>query len=159
MEPDELTFQYDTNNLSRYLKNYNVPTVNSISYASPGVGEDFMKSYTSDLSNSLQSGLKDYTAPAIDEAPWYTNGDFLSGAAGLASSLVQLAALPSQMKLAKTQTKALKQNIATAKEEQARRNKNIAGFNQPMSQLSSFSSAPSPMPAPTYSSFANRSGI
>jgi len=58
-----------------------------------------------------------------------SNSDLMSGITGLGSTLAQFAALPSQIDWAKTNTKALKQNIATAREEQARRNKNITGFN------------------------------
>lgn len=102
--------------------------------------------------------IGDVVGDIATDSPWYKNGDLLSGYAGLASSLVQLAALPSQMKLAKTQTKALQQNIATAKEEQARRNKNIAGFNQPVSQLMQ-PAAQTEDKKPMYSSFASRTGI
>jgi hypothetical protein len=49
--------------------------------------------------------------------------------AGLASSLAQLAALPAMLKQAKLQNKSLQFNLDTAKNEQAKRNKNIAGFN------------------------------
>lgn len=49
--------------------------------------------------------------------------------AGLASSLAQLAALPTMLKQAKLQNKSLQFNLDTAKDEQAKRNKNIAGFN------------------------------
>ena len=49
--------------------------------------------------------------------------------AGLASSLAQLAALPTMLKQAKLQNKSLQFNLNTAKNEQAKRNKNIAGFN------------------------------
>lgn len=52
---------------------------------------------------------------------------------GLASTLMQAAALPSMLKQAKLQNQSLAHNLATAKEEQARRNKNISGFNQPRS--------------------------
>ena len=57
------------------------------------------------------------------------NNDLMSGVTGLGSTLAQLAALPSQIDWAKTNTKALKQNIATTKAENARRNTNISGFN------------------------------
>lgn len=49
--------------------------------------------------------------------------------AGLASSLAQLAALPTMLKQAKLQNKSLQFNLDTAKDEQAKRSKNIAGFN------------------------------
>lgn len=52
---------------------------------------------------------------------------------GLASTLMQAAALPSMLKQAKLQNQSLAHNLATAKEEQSRRNKNISGFNQPRS--------------------------
>jgi hypothetical protein len=49
--------------------------------------------------------------------------------AGLASTLMQAAALPTMLKQAKLQNKSLQFNLDTAKEEQARRNKNISAFN------------------------------
>lgn len=52
---------------------------------------------------------------------------------GLASTLMQAAALPSQLKAAKLQNQAMQHNLDTAREEQARRNKNISGFNAPRS--------------------------
>lgn len=55
----------------------------------------------------------------------------MSSYAGLGSALASLAALPSQIDFAKTQTKMLKHNLKTAKQEQARRNHNIASFNRP----------------------------
>lgn len=60
---------------------------------------------------------------------WYQDSGMLGSIAGLGSAFAQLAALPSQIDYAKTQSKALKQNMATAKEEQDRRNKNISAFN------------------------------
>lgn len=85
--------------------------------------------YTSQENADLfNKGLAAGTAAAGD-TPWYQNADMLSSIAGLGSAFAQLAAMPSQIDYAKTQSKALKQNIATAKEEQARRNKNISAFN------------------------------
>lgn len=55
----------------------------------------------------------------------------MSSYAGLGSALASVAALPSQIDFAKMQTKMLKHNLGTAKEEQARRNTNIASFNRP----------------------------
>lgn len=63
------------------------------------------------------------------DTPWYQDSGMLGSIAGLGSAFAQLAALPSQIDYAKTQSKALKQNMATAKEEQDRRNKNISAFN------------------------------
>jgi hypothetical protein len=48
---------------------------------------------------------------------------------GLASTLMQAAALPSMLEQAKLQNKSLKFNLNTAKQEQARRNNNISAFN------------------------------
>ena len=58
-----------------------------------------------------------------------SNNELMSGISGLGSAIAQFAALPSQIEYAKASTDALKQNIATARQEQARRNKNISGFN------------------------------
>lgn len=49
--------------------------------------------------------------------------------AGLASSLVSLAAAPAMLKNARLQNDALQFNIDTAKQEQGQRTKNRAGFN------------------------------
>lgn len=54
----------------------------------------------------------------LEQVPWYQNGDTLSGYAGLASTLVSAAMLPSQLKTAKLQQKSLAHNLATAKQEQ-----------------------------------------
>lgn len=54
----------------------------------------------------------------LEQVPWYKNGDTLSGYAGLASTLVSAAMLPSQLKTAKLQQKSLAHNLATAKQEQ-----------------------------------------
>lgn len=58
-----------------------------------------------------------------------SNNSLMSGITGLGSTLAQIASLPSQIKWAKANTDALKQNMETARLEQARRNKNISGFN------------------------------
>lgn len=57
------------------------------------------------------------------------NNDLMGNITGLGSTLASLAALPSQIDWAKANTKALKQNMATTKTENARRDKNISGFN------------------------------
>lgn len=54
---------------------------------------------------------------------------FLGNMAGLASTLMQAVSLPSMLENAKLQNKSLKFNLDTAKQEQARRNKNIESFN------------------------------
>lgn len=77
----------------------------------------------------FKEGLATNLVGGQSNTPWYQNSEMLGNVAGLGSSLVQLAALPSQISLAKTQKKALEHNLATAKEEQARRNSNISSFN------------------------------
>lgn len=54
----------------------------------------------------------------------------MSNISGLASTLLQAAALPAMMKNAKLQNKSLQFNLDTAKAEQARRNNNISAFNR-----------------------------
>lgn len=76
-----------------------------------------------DQKSKLQDQLKD----ANNSFKW--DGDTMGGIAGLGSVALELAALPDQLKMARLQQKALKQNIATAKQEQDRRNSNIASFN------------------------------
>jgi hypothetical protein len=88
--------------------------------------------------SGMDFGTNSYTSPDAANSPWYKDSGMLGSIAGLGSVLVQAANLPSQIDLAKTQTKALKQNIATAKEEQARRNKNIASFNAHRTPTSAF---------------------
>lgn len=76
---------------------------------------------------NFDNPLKDqYTEEGV---PWYKDKGILGAGAGLASALTNLIALPSQIDLAKTQTDALKQNIAFAKEDQGRRRENIRSFN------------------------------
>lgn len=63
-----------------------------------------------------------------NDTSWFNSGN-IAAAAGLASALTQAIALPEQLKNMRTQRKSMEHNLATAKEEQARRNKNISGFN------------------------------
>lgn len=53
------------------------------------------------------------------EPSFLQNGEALAGYAGLANSLLQAAALPGQMKLAKVQRQGLEQNLAQAKADSA----------------------------------------
>lgn len=83
---------------------------------------------------NFDNPLKDqYTGASLglgeEGVPWYKDKGVLGAGAGLASALTNLIALPSQIDLAKTQTDALKQNIAFAKEDQGRRRENIRSFN------------------------------
>lgn len=83
--------------------------------------DDQKSKFTPEQQNFIQNNMQD--------TPWYQNYGMISSFANLGSALGQLASLPAQYKVANAQTKALEQNIATAKEEQARRNKNISAFN------------------------------
>lgn len=65
------------------------------------------------------------------ETPWYQDGDAMSGYAGLAGTFLQAAALPSQMKLAKTQRQGLEQNLRQAKIDSAFRATARANLNAP----------------------------
>lgn len=102
-----------------------------------------------DIDNLSQEQIKQagLTAENLDfmkknmvsqDKAWYQDSGMLGSIAGLGSAVAQFAALPSQIDYAKTQTKALKQNIATAKEEQARRNRNISSFNAHRTPTSAF---------------------
>lgn len=73
------------------------------------------------------------TRPGTDGAtkPWYQDGEAMSGYAGLASSLLQAAALPGQMKLAKLQRQGLQQNLNQAKADSALKATARANLNAP----------------------------
>lgn len=116
-----------------------------LDYTAMGGGEASPASYTLkdlgiDTGSVVGNGTGDVKPPPDKESglDWFGDKGALSGIAGLGSVLVQAANLPSQIDLAKTQTKALKQNIATAKEEQARRNRNISSFNAHRTPTSAF---------------------
>lgn len=102
-------------------------------------GDDIALSVGSDIDSG--SVLNTVTNGGDVNTPWYQNSGMLSSIAGLGSTLAQLAALPSQIDYYNTQSDALKQNIATAKEEQARRNSNIASFNAHRTPTSAFATA------------------
>lgn len=85
--------------------------------------------YTTKSNNSGSYEVFDNNPFMQKDTPWYKDSGFLGGGANLLSAISAFAALPGQLDLAKTQTKGLKQNIAFAKQEQDRRNKNISGFN------------------------------
>lgn len=89
-------------------------------------------STSSDYTGSpYQSWIDKYNAPSASiatpqatglqatETPFYKDGNALAGYAGLAGSLLQAAALPGQMKLAKLQRQGLEQNLAQAKTDSA----------------------------------------
>lgn len=62
--------------------------------------------------------------------PWYKDGSTMSGYAGLAGSLLQAAALPGQMKLAKTQEKMLSANLNQFNKDNAFRDSAKANINR-----------------------------
>ena len=67
-----------------------------------------------------------------NDTPWYKDGEAMQGYAGLAGTLMQAAALPGQMKLAKLQRQGLQENIKQAKTDNAFRAQiraNLAGGN------------------------------
>ena len=66
---------------------------------------------------------------SLTDTPWFKNADVLGAGAGLASTLLQAVSLPTMLKQAKLQNKALRFNLDTAKAEQGRRNQNISAFN------------------------------
>lgn len=128
-------------------------------YSPPPSYADIMREQTWSKLNTLGSGVDignlsqeqinqaGLTAENLDfmkknmvsqDKAWYQDSGMLGSIAGLGSAVAQFAALPSQIDYAKTQTKALKQNIATAKEEQARRNRNISSFNAHRAPTSAF---------------------
>lgn len=116
--------------------------------ASPPATDDPLAYVDSLASSALaRAGYKPFEAPKIPSvtSPYrapgtdlpgagssgldWLNKDTLGGLAALGSTLVSAFALPSQIEFAETQADALKQNIQFAKEDQARRNKNISSFN------------------------------
>ena len=91
----------------------------------PGVSLNYNQ-YIDQLKNK-NSTLQDQLDKANNSFKW--DGDTMAGVAGLGSVALQFLSLPDQRRTAKLQREALRQNIATAREEQDRRNKNIASFN------------------------------
>lgn len=126
MTPEELKRLIETGNLTKTQVSALVDQAQGEYWDNASfdaIGSDsFMKGY--DSYDALRGLGTDKSA-----TPWYQDSAMLGSIAGLGSTLAQLAAVPSQIDYANTQSKALKQNIATAKEEQARRNKNISAFN------------------------------
>jgi hypothetical protein len=86
-------------------------------------------SLTDDQKSMFNPEQQNFIKNSMQDTPWYQNYGMISSFANLGSALGQLASLPAQYKVANAQTAALKQNMATAKEEQNRRNKNISAFN------------------------------
>jgi hypothetical protein len=77
---------------------------------------------------SMDSTLRDSLSGGVSGG-WLSNPDKMAGVTGLASTLLQAASLPVLLKNAKLQNQALQFNLDTARDEQARRNRNISSFN------------------------------
>jgi hypothetical protein len=92
------------------------------------LSEDQKAKFTPEQQNFIQNNMQ--------ATPWYKDYGMISSFANLGSALGQLASLPAQYKVAQAQTKALQQNMNIAREEQDRRNKNIASFNRPRATTS-----------------------
>lgn len=90
---------------------------------------------SADLKQGFESGIKSATGESGGILGFDSFGDLLKdknmlgNISGLAGTLMQAVALPSMLENARLQNKSLKFNLDTAKQEQARRNKNISGFN------------------------------
>lgn len=100
-------------------------------YASTPVGDNYVTK-TPNMYESQISGLQKENADLsskLDSNSFFNNKDKMAGFAGLGSVLLQAVALPDQLKMARTQRRALEQNMAVARQEQDRRNKNISSFN------------------------------
>lgn len=102
--------------------------------------DTFMAKLTNDL-NSGNMSLSDYRSGVEDAnyirdsqatglSKFLKDPNMMSNVTGLASTLLQAAALPTLMKQAKLQNQSLQFNLDTARDEQARRNRNISAFNQ-----------------------------
>lgn len=101
---------------------------------------DWWDNYTSSLDETADIG--DVLSKTSDYANIMTTLDPLrdkgllgdphkmGNLAGLASTLMQAAALPSMLKNAQLTNKSLQFNLDTARAEQDRRNRNISAFNQ-----------------------------
>lgn len=129
--------------MSETTLNGNVPTTSSFVNIDDIIKQQTLATQATNAAKGYQfSPTKvdgvDYTSAAKtlnggaeipgDGGSWFNSGN-ISAAAGLASALTQAIALPEQLKNMRLQRKSMEHNLATAKEEQARRNKNISGFN------------------------------
>jgi len=109
------------------LMNREVPAVKAVTKPSvvasnPVLDGSTAESYSSQNMKSFSSPEVELVKPpekTLEESPWYTNSENLSAASGLASVLVQAAALPEQLKTAKAQRRSLEHNLQTAKDNAA----------------------------------------
>lgn len=122
MDPDEI--QLDLSGLAGLVSTSNA---NDMRKVGTGIGMDVKN----DIADQTRSVLT--TPPVVGEEGFFDNifsDQYKMGnIAGLASALTQLAAAPTMLKQAKLQNKSLQFNLDTARDEQAKRSKNIAGFN------------------------------
>jgi hypothetical protein len=129
------------NNLGNMMPtpSYTIPQTMVSSFAQPAAMSDFSSSFklpdfTEISPEAYSSVFKTNVGTGITEDPSFMDrltGDkaFGGNIAGLASALTQLVALPTALENARLTNRALRQDINTAKEEQARRNRNISSFN------------------------------
>jgi len=124
---------YDLNSIS--AQKAIQPTKTLETFGNPADDLDFDRAQLTEyaLENDLDLGLVNDNTGNTSGFMNNLLGDkyMMSNITGLASTLMQAAALPSMLKNAKLQNKSLAFNLDTAKEEQARRNQNIASFNAP----------------------------
>lgn len=121
-------------NFSNSTSGYSGPYINTDNDSNSSLFGDIggIGSITSGLTNSKtnsysNSGSDSSRTGFFDNV--FSDEFKMGNIAGLASTLMQAAALPSLMENAKLQNRALRFNLDTAKSEQARRNNNVSGFN------------------------------
>jgi hypothetical protein len=106
------------------------------------VGTDSVLLNTSQLRDKLKVAQDKL---AMKDTSLFGDEHKMGNITGLASTLMQAAALPSQLKAAKLGNEALRMNIDTARTENARRTRNIDGFNnfKPSGNVSAFANSSS----------------
>jgi hypothetical protein len=107
------------------------------SSSSDPVGTDTVLLNTSQLRDKLKVAQDKLS---MKDTSLFGDENKMGNITGLASTLMQAAALPSQLKAAKLGNEALRMNIDTARSENTRRNNNISGFNsvKPSGNVSAF---------------------
>jgi hypothetical protein len=104
-------------------------------YSKGSITDDYFKKFKADYAKKPSTGFStDMFGDILGD------DNKMGNITGLASTLMQAAALPSQLKAAKLGNEALRMNIDTARSENTRRNNNISGFNavSPGSNVSAF---------------------
>lgn len=88
------------------------------------------KAFAKTIRDFNRSGLG--ATEVQQDTPWYKSADAMLGYAGLASTLLQAAALPEQLKIARLQRKGLQQNLDQAKADSALQAIARNNLNSPM---------------------------